>query len=84
MMFDAFLPFDGAAAQWLAEVFNPGSNPFWDSFFTIITRFGDGGLLIALLSERISSPYFAELIIANNAEAADAASIRRKTAKSRS
>jgi len=43
-MFDAFLPFDGAIAQWAAQLFHPGANPFWDGFFAFITRLGDGGL----------------------------------------
>jgi len=42
-MFDIFLPFDGAVAQWIAQTFQPGANPFWDGFFTLITRLGDGG-----------------------------------------
>ncbi|MDR0532130.1 MAG: phosphatase PAP2 family protein [Oscillospiraceae bacterium] len=43
-LFHFFLPIDGAAAQWAAQVFHPGSNPFWDSVFSFITRFGDGGV----------------------------------------
>lgn len=44
-MFDAFLPFDGAVAQWIAQTFHPGAGTFWDSLFSIITRAGDGGFL---------------------------------------
>jgi undecaprenyl-diphosphatase len=43
-MFNLFLPFDGAVAQWIARVLHPASNPFWDAFFSLITRLGDGGL----------------------------------------
>jgi undecaprenyl-diphosphatase len=43
-MFTAFLPFDSAVAQWFQTVFQPGANPFWDGFFTFVTRFGDGGV----------------------------------------
>jgi len=44
-MFDAFLPFDGAIAQWIATTFQPGAGTFWDTLWVWITRAGDGGFL---------------------------------------
>jgi len=49
-MFEAFLPFDGAVAQWFATTFDPGANPFWDKFFSIITTLGDGGVFWIIIA----------------------------------
>ena len=48
-MFDSFLHFDIGVFHWIANLFHPGTNPFWDTFFTAITKMGDSGLCFIVL-----------------------------------
>ena len=55
-MFESFLSFDIGVFNWIANLFNPGANPFWDGFFTIITKLGDHGLIWILLGLALFIP----------------------------
>ncbi|MDR2525881.1 MAG: phosphatase PAP2 family protein [Oscillospiraceae bacterium] len=49
-LFDTFLRLDGPVFQWVEAHMHPGSGNFWDSFFSIVTRLGDGGVFWIVLA----------------------------------